>query len=263
MYLIDVSHHQGIIDWDTVKKELIRVNNGKAGGAMLRAGYTKTEGGLTIDKQFQRNADACEELSIPYGIYVYSYDHGTIAAKRSMNDLIELLQSTCRLPEYPVYYDIEYETFNKKAGKDLNTAIVISAMTTLEASGYFAGVYASRDFFLNYLKLKDLLKYSLWEAAYTKSDTGSIANDMWQYSSTNALGISGFGNYLDCNVCYRDFPSIIKAAGLNGFSNHDESKAVDWNSKNNEFIITATGADRIALKNLCDSYHLPVKNYKE
>ena len=44
-----------------------------------------------------------------------------------------------------------------------------------------------------------------------------MENGIWQYSSKNALRIAGFGNKLDCDVAYKDYPSIIRKAGLNGY----------------------------------------------
>ena len=58
---IDVSEHQGVIDWTMVK--------GNVDFAMLRAGY----GQNNIDKQFVRNIKECNRLNIPCGIYWFSY----------------------------------------------------------------------------------------------------------------------------------------------------------------------------------------------
>lgn len=133
-------------------------------------------------------------------------------------------------PEYPIFYDVEYEPFN--AGKETddpakkrsmeevratNTAMIQAALETLENAGYYAVVYCSRDFFLNYTDLAELDAYDKWEAAYTATDTDVVENGIWQYSSKNPLNIPGFGDSLDCDVAYKDYPSIIKAAGLNGW----------------------------------------------
>ena len=96
--------------------------------------------------------------------------------------------------------------------------MISAALSKLEKLGYYAAVYCSRDFFLNYTNLSALSSFDKWEAAYTATDTNAVQNGLWQYSSTNALGIKGFGNKLDCDVCYRDYPSIMQAAGLNGYA---------------------------------------------
>lgn len=110
-----------------------------------------------------------------------------------------------------------YEPFNKVCGKATNTTIIKSALGVLEQAGYYAAVYCSRDFFLNYTNLSALSGFDKWEAAYTATDTDGVKNGLWQYSSTNALGIKGFGAKLDCDVSYVDYPAIMHAKGLNGY----------------------------------------------
>lgn len=128
--------------------------------------------------------------------------------------------------DYPIYLDVEYEPYN--TGKDGsgrsrtqvkadNTAIIKAALDVFEKAGYYAAVYCSRDFFLNYTNLGNLAGFDKWEAAYTRSDTAAVENGLWQYSSKNALGIAGFGSSLDCDVSYKDYPDIMKRCGLNGY----------------------------------------------
>ena len=63
------------------------------------------------------------------------------------------------------------------------------------------------------------------EAAYVSSDTAAVNNGLWQYSSKNALRISGFGSSLDCDVSYKDYPAIMRSAGLNGYEKQTETPA--------------------------------------
>lgn len=113
--------------------------------------------------------------------------------------------------------NIVYEPFNKTCGKAVNTAIIKSALEVWEKAGYYAAVYCSRDFFVNYTNLSALNGFDKWEAAYTATDTDAVKNGLWQYSSRNALGIKGFGASLDCDVSYVDYPAIMRAKGLNGY----------------------------------------------
>lgn len=61
---IDVSKHQGKINWEAVK-------NAGVTHAMLRAGYGRYKN--QVDPQFERNSAECERLGIQYGVYWYSY----------------------------------------------------------------------------------------------------------------------------------------------------------------------------------------------
>ena len=218
IYGIDVSHHQGVIDWATVAKELRRVNGGTSPGfAILRAGYSARHGngGLYVDSQLLRNIKGCEEYGIPMGIYVYCYDRSAAAAALTAEQTVKIISG--HKFDYPIYYDVEYEPFNKTCGKAVNTALIKSALNVFEKAGYYAAVYCSRDFFVNYTDLGALGNYDKWEAAYTKTDTNTVQNGLWQYSSKNALGISGFGASLDCDVAYTDYPAIMRTTGLNGY----------------------------------------------
>lgn len=218
IYGIDVSHHQGVIDWATVAKELRRVNGGTSPGfAILRAGYSARHGngGLYVDSQLLRNIKGCEEYGIPMGIYVYCYDRSAAAAALTAEQTVKIISG--HKFDYPIYYDVEYEPFNKTCGKAVNTALIKSALNVFEKAGYYAAVYCSRDFFVNYTDLGALGNYDKWEAAYTKTDTNTVQNGLWQYSSKNALGISGFGASLDCDVAYTDYPAIMRTKGLNGY----------------------------------------------
>lgn len=213
---IDVSHHQGAVDWDTVAAALKKANGGASPGfAILRVGYghTNGKGGLVVDGQIPRNLEECNRVGLPCGVYVYCYDATPEAATITMQQAMRMIAGY-KL-EYPVIYDVEYEKSNLTAGKAGNTAIIKAAMEVVEGAGYYGMVYCSRDFFLNYTNLAELVAYDKWEAAYTQSDTAEVPNGIWQYSSKNALGIPGFGNSLDCDVAYKDYPGIIRRAGLN------------------------------------------------
>lgn len=219
IYGIDVSHHQGTINWQQTASELRRVNGGSSPGfALLRAGYSARhgKGGLWTDGQFLANIRGCEQNNIPKGVYFYCYDQSAAAARLTAQQVVKMLDG--HKWDYPIYYDVEYEPFNKSCGKATNTAIIQAALEVLEAAGYYAAVYCSRDFFLNYTNLSALSGFDKWEAAYTATDTAAVQNGLWQYSSKNALKIAGFGKSLDCDVSYKDYPAIMRQAGLNGYA---------------------------------------------
>lgn len=158
---------------------------------------------------------------------------------------------------YPIYYDVEYEKYHLNCGKAQNTAIIKTALETLEAGGYYAAVYCSRDFFINYTDLSGLANFDKWEAAYTKTDTATVQNGLWQYSSKNALGIAGFGNSLDCDVCYRDYPAIMEKNGLNGYTKTAQAAQ----PKATEYMVTAgpmSAGDKNTIKAQAEALGLPV-----
>lgn len=228
IYGIDVSHHQGTINWQRTASELRRVNGGTDPGfAILRVGYSARhgKGGLYTDGQILENIKGCEQHGVPMGIYFYSYDTTPAAAALTAAQVVKTIKG--HRFAYPIYIDMEYEPFNTGSdgsGRSRaqvradNTEIIKAACKVFEEADLYASVYCSRDFFVNYTNLEALAGFDKWEAAYTSADTTAVQNGVWQYSSKNPLKIAGFGSSLDCNVSYKDYPAIMAAAGLNGYT---------------------------------------------
>ena len=186
MTVIDVSHHQGVINWEKVKKAGID-------GAIIRV----SDSTGTMDRQCNRNIKECERLGIPFGLYIYSRAK-TKAKVKEEADII-LKKAKGHKISFPLYIDLEqagYESYAKMAAEEFGAII--------ERAGYWCGVYANQNWWQNYLK--GLEKFTKWVARYGKEPT--ISNiDMWQYSSSGK--VSGISGNVDVNECYVDFPSLI------------------------------------------------------
>jgi GH25 family lysozyme M1 (1,4-beta-N-acetylmuramidase) len=190
MKLIDVSEHNGIIDWEKVKPHI--------DGAIIRCGYgmdlTKQD-----DKYFKRNADECTRLGIPFGVYIYSYATNTDRAKSEAAHVLRLIKGY-KL-SFPVYYDLEESGTERGA---VERAIVFGDI--IEKAGYWCGVYANYNWWTNYLK--GLERFTKWVAQYNKVCDYEGANlDIWQYTSKG--NVDGIEGYVDMNECYRNFPKEI------------------------------------------------------
>ena len=125
--------------------------------------------------------------------------------------------------EFPIYFDIE-DCSQSDLGKAVLTAMCEAFCDTLEKAGYFAGVYASTYWFTSKLDHARLAgKYTIWLADYRAGYNKTLKRDMHQYTSNgHVAGISGC---VGMNTCTRDFPGIIKKAGLNGFGKADKPLA--------------------------------------
>ena len=205
LYAIDVSKWQGAVDWAAVK-------NAGVTHAMLRAGY----GAGTVDPQFKRNVANCELHGIHWGCYWYSYAASPAEARQEARACLDVIKGL--RPTMPVAYDIEYEPCILALDNDTRTEMVQAFLGEIEAAGYYGILYASRDFIANRLNWRELAQYDVWCAQYSATCTCPLPYGMWQYSSENALGIPGFGKSLDCNRVYKDYPQIIRNAGLNGWA---------------------------------------------
>lgn len=81
---IDVSEHQGKIDWSAVKSSGVDF-------AIIRAGYGREIS--QKDKQFENNYAGCKASGIPVGAYWYSYATSAEAAKLEAQVCLEVLKS--------------------------------------------------------------------------------------------------------------------------------------------------------------------------
>lgn len=201
---IDVSKHNGRIDWDVAK------NSGKIEFAILRAGLGRLAS--QKDKQFDRNYSECKRLGIPVGAYWYSYATSPSEATQEAKACLEVIKG--KTFEYPVYFDIE-EDKQFKLGKKAVSDIITAFCETLEDAGYFVGVYTSRSSFQDYVDNTCKTAYTSWVAEWGNKLNYTDPADMWQKSDRGT--IPGIQGRVDLDECYRDFPSIIKRFGKNGF----------------------------------------------
>ena len=206
---IDVSKHQGVIDWSKVKTDF----------AILRAGFGRYTS--QKDPQFERNYAGAKAAGIPVGAYWYSYAKSAEEAHEEAKACLQVLKG--KQFEFPIYFDIEDST-QGNLGKAALTEICEAFCDTLEKAGYYAGVYASTYWFTSKLDHASLAgKYTIWLADYRAGYNKTLKRDMHQYTSNGHVdGISG---RVDRNTCTRDFPGIIKKAGLNGFGKADKPLA--------------------------------------
>lgn len=203
---IDVSKYQGVVDWAKVKESGVQF-------AILRAGYGRAI--KQVDPFFATNYKGCKAAGMPVGAYWYSYADDIAAAKLEAQTCLEAIRD--KQFEFPIWFDQEYETKIKALTDQQRTDIVKTFCDTLEAAGYYTGIYCSRDWLQNYLIADQLKAYDVWVAAYGKT-AGSVPlpYGMWQYSSTGRVpGISG---NVDLDIAYKDYPAIIRRAKLNGYT---------------------------------------------
>lgn len=238
---IDVSKWQGAINWATVK-------NAGVSHAMIRAGYGNSV--RQTDPQFKRNASQCIALGIDWGVYWYSYATSPAQARQEARCCLQVIQGL--KPTMPVAYDIEYEPGILALDNETRTEMVKAFLDEVETAGYYGILYASTDFIKNRLNWTALSQYDVWAAQYGPMCTCPLPYGIWQYSSSNPLGIPGYGKSLDCNHVYKDYPSIIQAAGLNGFTAPEPDAEPDLSAKKQQISIgPVTIGDALQIEALC------------
>ena len=227
---IDVSYHNGDIEWSLIKKQI--------DFAMLRCGYGKNH----IDTQFYKNARSCESLSIPFGVYWFSYALNEQMARDEANYCCDCLTNFNIL--YPVAFDFEYGSENhaNKIGKTFtkNERIKIAKafLNTVEDRGYYPILYTNEDYIVH--KGFDALinLYDVWYAQYTQNEKPKRECEIWQKGTINIGNLTK----VDFNICFKDYPSII-----NPYYNVHDLDADDINYIINESDLFYLNRDYINL----------------
>ena len=190
---IDVSYHNGTIDWKRVKQSEVEY-------AIIRCGYG-TNDKSQDDKKWEENVKGCTDNNIPYGVYLYSYADTVEKASSEADHAIRLLQG--KKFKYPVYYDLEEDAIRKRLSKTEIANIAKTFCNKLSAKGYTVGIYANKDWFTNYLTDSCFNNWTKWVAQYNTVCNYQGKYDMWQCSSTGSVpGISG---NVDLNYSYSPF----------------------------------------------------------
>ena len=207
---IDVSAHQGRIDWEKVKNSGVQF-------AILRLGIG-SDIASQDDAYFEANVQGCESVGFPWGAYLYSYALNLEEAKSEVQHALRLLNG--KRPEYPVFLDMEdADGYKAKHGMPSNQGLVDICKTFLlgiEEAGYYASLYASLSWLNNQLNSHELDRFDKWVAQWNTSCSYKKPYGVWQY--TDSGKIDGINGNVDMNIAYTNYPEVIKQSGLNGFT---------------------------------------------
>lgn len=206
---IDVSRYQGTINWELVKPNIDFV--------IIRCGYGQDIESQD-DEQFIRNANECTRLSIPFGVYLYSYAKNKESAISEANHVLRLVKNY-KL-QYPVFYDVEDKSQSDLSNEQL-TEICTTFCNILENNNYYVGIYSNLYWFNTKLNSNQLDRYDKWLAQWSNSPTYTKSFGMWQYTSNGM--VTGINGRVDLNIAYKDYPEIIRTNNLNNVVNNEIS----------------------------------------
>lgn len=196
---IDVSTHQGDIDWKRVKQAGIAF-------AIIRTGYGDTlvnKG--QIDRRFHENIREALAAGLQVGAYHFSYAGTESAARQEARGALELVQGYSLT--YPIFFDYEYDS-DRLAGKldrEKLTRVALAFLREVEAGGYQSGIYANLDFIRNRYDMKKLSSYDLWLADYQRDPDYPCA--IQQTSSDGR--VSGIIGAVDTDLAYKRYQDEI------------------------------------------------------
>lgn len=190
---IDISRHNGKIDWNAVKSSGVDY-------VIIRCGYRgSSSGALITDQNFQSNIKGATAAGLKVGIYVFSQAVNEVEAVKEASLAVSLAKGY-KLT-YPIFIDTESSGGRAdKIDVATRTAVVNAFCQTVQSAGYQAGIYASKSWFETKLSMGSVGNYRIWLAQYAAAPTYSGRYDMWQYSSKGT--ISGINGKVDLNLSY-------------------------------------------------------------
>ena len=211
---IDVSVWQGDFNFTQAMSEGVKF-------AIIRGAYSAPgiANNAGKDTRFEKHYSSAKAANLPVGCYQYSMAKTVEEAKKEAEFLYNNVLKGKRF-ELPIYIDVEDKT-QRNLGKRLVTDIIKAWCATLESKGFWVGIYSSASFFDTYMYDEELTRYAHWVAQWAKECTyKKSCLGMWQFGGeTNLIRSNKIaGVTCDQNYMFVDYPSLIKAKGLNGYS---------------------------------------------
>lgn len=192
---IDVSSHQGNIDWASVKAAGINF-------AIIRVGYRGSQtGALVEDSCFKKNIQGATANGINVGVYFFT--QATTEAEAVEEASMALTLCSGYNLSYPIFVDTENGSGGARANgldKGTRTACVAAFCKTIANGGRKAGVYASKSWYNNKIDASAFSNYFIWVAQYNTTCNYKGKYNMWQYSSKGS--VPGIKGNVDVNIAY-------------------------------------------------------------
>lgn len=196
---IDVSAHQGEIDWAKVKEDGVEF-------AMLRAVYRGYETGkLVVDKTFEQNAKGATEAGIPIGVYLFSQ----AVDQQELDEEIKLLEDTIKPYNIvcPVVMDIETAAEGQGRADGLSmeerTKLARYFADEIDAAGYRPMLYFNYEAAMLLVDTAQLEDVDKWYASYTKDFYYPYYYSIWQYSEEGT--VNGIEGNVDMDMSFEKF----------------------------------------------------------
>ena len=183
---VDLSTFNRGVDYQALKDDGVEF-------AILRIGYGKDSG--QMDEMFDEHYNGCKNVGIKVGAYHYSYCTNEENAIKEAENCLNYLSGYDL--DLPVFYDLEDKTILNN-GVDVEY-IAEEFCKRIKQDGYDAGVYASLNWFNNYLEPYNLINENIkiWLAQWNNEITADFPVDLWQDTNHLEVGnISCDGDFL-------------------------------------------------------------------
>ena len=190
---VDVSKWNGSINWKQVAASGVSF-------AIIRCGYRgSATGALVQDPTFATNIKGAKAAGLKVGVYFFTQAVNEVEAVEEASMVVELIKNYG--VSYPVFIDTEGSGGRAdRIDKATRTAVCKAFCQTIKNSGYTPGIYASKAWYNDNLNYNQLSGYRIWLAQYAQEPTFGKHYDMWQYSSSGAVG--GIKGRVDMDISY-------------------------------------------------------------
>ena len=199
-YGIDVSSHQGTVDWEKVKAAGIDY-------AIIRAAYRGygESGTLNEDENFRQNADAATQAGVHIGAYIFSQAITTDEAIEEAEFIINNIRDLT--VDYPIVFDWEPINYDSARTDDITreqlTDIAVAFCERIEEAGYHSAIYLNTSQgYLEY-NLERISDYDIRLADYDEIPDFYYKFHIWQY--TNQGEIDGITGSVDLNISFKNY----------------------------------------------------------
>jgi len=182
--IIDISHHQGDIDWSKASKEVSL--------AIIRTQY----GTSTIDRKYKQNIAGCQRYNVPYGVYIY------VTFKNAAEALVQAKDFYNRAYVHkPLFYVVDVE---EAFGASVQN--IVSGTQTfidyLKSKNVKVGLYTGHHFYKPY-QIDTIKNYDfLWIPRYSGTNAPgkkpAYPCDLWQF--TDKGSVQGIRGNVDLNM---------------------------------------------------------------
>ncbi len=181
---------------------------------IIRAGSTN----LGKDPLFETYYTNARAAGLDIGAYFYTYALNATDAKADAEKFLSYIEG--KKFEYPIYLDYE-DPSQDNLSVSTATKICTTFMSAIEDAGYLTGIYTG-EYKLSSFDLNTVCaKHEMWLARYYDDTYTSLHSKysttygMYQYTDSKYVGSAG---PMDANVSYKDYPTIVKTYGFNGYS---------------------------------------------
>lgn len=193
---IDVSSHQGKIDWNLVAQDGVEF-------AIIRVGFRGygSEGKLVVDEQFENNIKGAQAAGIKVGVYFFSQAINEAELLEEANLVLEKI-APYKL-DCPVVYDVEKTSSAGRMNEisvEERTNLTLLFCQTIENAGYKPMIYHNTEMGALMIDIATLENYDKWYASYSDQMFYPYEYKIWQYSDKGK--IQGINTDVDLNISF-------------------------------------------------------------